>query len=333
MIVSTESNRFFLWSLFQSFSIVFNRFPVCFDVQPRRVLYHRLLTYTHHSMSSSSSSPSIVNQAVQSKLDQLNNSLPRLTQLLNRLQQSPDGPNNETTRTEINTLQSTIETDIATVQSLVDENVSYGQGVYENIQQPVSIANIDEVLLAGQQRFETVQHLAKESREAYLRQRKIMWLWVFLAIVLAGGAIYMYIWVSGLGGRTERTLASLPTKPAEIADTQAHSFSGTPHEPPPSNSSNIFAEPAPTPPMGRDEEHDDHDEEHDEDADTFFSIDNEEDDEHHDGHHEGENDANEDAVTASTPSSSSSDASPSDSSSSSDASSSSSSSSSESSSS
>ncbi len=232
-------------------------------------------------MSPSSSSPSIVNQAVQRTLDQLNNYLPRLTQLLNRLQQSPDGPNNENTRTEINTLQSTIETDIATVQSLVDENVSYGQGVYENIQQPVGIANIEEVLLAGQQRFDTVQHLAKESREAYLRQRKIMWLWVFLAIVLAGGAIYMYIWVSGLGGRTERTLANIPTKPAEIADTQAHSFSGKPHEPPPSNSSNIFAEPAPAPPMGMDEEHDDHDDhedEHDEDADTFFSIDNDEDD-------------------------------------------------------
>ena len=249
-------------------------------------------------MSPSSSSPSIVNQAVQSKLNTLNDYLPRLTQLLNRLQRNPDGPDNQNIRTQIETLLSTIETDIATVQSLVDENVSYGQNVYESIQQPTRIINIEELLLAGQQRFETVQHLAKESREAYLRQRKIMWLWVFLAIVLAGGAIYMYIWVSGLGGRTERTLANVPNKPVEIADTQAHSFSGKPYEPPPSNSSNVFAEPAPAPPMGMDEEHD---EEHDEDADTFFSIDNEEDE-----GDDGEDDANEDVVTARTPSSSSS---------------------------
>ena len=206
--MSTESNRFFLWSLFQSFQsfLIFQSCSVCFTTitttTTNTIIHHIALTRTNRC-------PHPLHRLLLSTKGSKNEHAQRLPSTTHSTAQSfatkPDGPDNQNIRTQIETLLSTIETDIATVQSLVDENVSYGQNVYESIQQPTRIINIEELLLAGQQRFETVQHLAKESREAYLRQRKIMWLWVFLAIVLAGGAIYMYIWVSGLGGRTERT--------------------------------------------------------------------------------------------------------------------------------
>lgn len=172
-------------------------------------------------MSSSSASTSITDNAVQSLLDKLNNDVPKLMALLQQNQQNPSSQQDE----KIQTLMSAMNQTITQVEELVNDNVSYGEKVYTQMEAPVDVAILEDVLVAGQQRFETVRHLAKESREAYLRQRKIMWLWVFLAVVLAAGAVYMYIWISGLGTGAERTLANPPDR-REMFDTRAYSPSG-----------------------------------------------------------------------------------------------------------
>lgn len=211
---------------------------------------------------SSNANPSITDQAVQAKLTNLNNQLPRLEQLLQRQQQNPNDPSLQKNTEQ---LVSKINTDIAMLETLNDDNVAYGQRVYNQIQEPVNVVNIEDLVLAGQQRFETIQHLAQESREAYLRKRKIMWLWVFLAVVLAGGMVYMYFWISGMGGRSEKTLANMPAQLPEVADTQAHSFSGKPYNASVPSHTNIFA--------GDDGHDGGHDGGHDEDDNTLFGID------------------------------------------------------------
>lgn len=160
---------------------------------------------------------SVTDNAVSTTLNQLYNELPTLQQLL---QNQQSNPHDASVPIAIQKLMTKMDQQVASVQSLVDESIRHGEKTYDAVTTPLTKASADSELLAGQQAFETVSHLAEESKQAYLRQRKIMWLWVFLVIVLAGGTVYMYFWIVGLGHGTERTLANPPDR-RELFDNKA----------------------------------------------------------------------------------------------------------------
>ena len=181
---------------------------------------------------------SITDLSVQAVLTRLNNELPVIMAMMNDVKSSPDeiGVANQLEKKLAQTNQ-----DISSIEALIQDNVTYGNRVYSDITIDNSSSNIDEELVAANQRFQTVTHLANQTRAAYLRQRKIMWLWVSFALLLAGGFVYMYLWVCGLGkvgvggektnAKTEHSIMNLPDK-RELFDTSAYSFSGNPIDAP-----------------------------------------------------------------------------------------------------
>lgn len=200
------------------------------NTHKHKLLCSNLFLNVHQTQMTSS----ITDLTVQAVLTRLNNELPVIMSMMNEAKQSP-----EDTRLayRLETKLAQTNQDISNIEALIQDNVAYGHKVYDDITLEHSAASdLDEQLMAANQRFQTTTHLAKQTRAAYLRQRKIMWLWVAFALLLAGGFVYMYIWVCGLGKSSnsgsgnaitvaDHNIINLPNK-RELFDSQAYSFSG-----------------------------------------------------------------------------------------------------------
>lgn len=123
----------------------------------------------------------------------------------------------DTVPTDVSERVSDIEKSLAKLTQYANMMNHQATATYESISDVGDTPTVGGELAAARQRFETTAHLAKQSRSAYLRQRKIMWLWVMFAVVLGGCLVYMYIWITGLGaaaetGASDHSIASLPDK-------------------------------------------------------------------------------------------------------------------------
>lgn len=164
---------------------------------------------------------SVTDHAVRSVLTKLHNELPSLTSLIRDHQRQPQ---NQSIDNAIRNKLTDMNRRIHTVENLVDDNVRFGQATMNSLARPVELINIEQELMDGQSRFETTTELAKHTQEIYYKQQKVMWLWIFFAILLGAGAVYFYIWVHG---RHENVFSLANPPPAkEWADTQMFSPSG-----------------------------------------------------------------------------------------------------------
>jgi hypothetical protein len=111
-----------------------------------------------------------------------------------------------------------IEQDISRLENYGKMLNAHATHVYEDIGEVQDAPDIGLELAQARQRFETSAHLAKQSRGAYLRERKIMWLWVLFAVVLGGCFVYMYIWIVGIGA-ADHSILSVPDK-SEVLDSE-----------------------------------------------------------------------------------------------------------------
>ena len=81
--------------------------------------------------------------------------------------------------------------------------------------------NYDTMLQEQQQRFSSVQHLAKQSHELYLHQNIVMWIYITLFILLFFGCIFMYYWMHTSSPSSDHSLSNLPKNKKSILDNDA----------------------------------------------------------------------------------------------------------------
>ena len=83
-----------------------------------------------------------------------------------------------------------------------------------------STTDMAEDIVIAQQKLNTTRHLAKQSHELYLRQRRLMWIWVSLCVVLAVGAAVFCFWLHTLRTPRESDLIQNTPPVKEIFDSQ-----------------------------------------------------------------------------------------------------------------
>lgn len=81
--------------------------------------------------------------------------------------------------------------------------------------------NYDSQLKEQQQRFSSVQHLAKQSHELYLHQNIVMWIYITLFILLFLGCVFMYYWMHTSSPSNDHSLSNLPKNKKSIFDNDA----------------------------------------------------------------------------------------------------------------
>ena len=68
------------------------------------------------------------------------------------------------------------------------------QAQYNAISRSRKIKNMDSITTSRYNTFMTTQQRAEELKELYVRQRRIMWMYVALVVVLVGGLSYLMYW-------------------------------------------------------------------------------------------------------------------------------------------
>ena len=89
-----------------------------------------------------------------------------------------------------------------------------------DVMTPDSSTEMAEYIVIAQQKLNTTRHLAKQSHELYLRQRRLMWIWVSLCVVLAVGAAVFCFWLHTLRTPRESDLIQNTPPVKEIFDSQ-----------------------------------------------------------------------------------------------------------------
>ena len=163
-------------------------------------------THIHHYIMSGSSA--LTDNSAQQLITKVNVNI-------QNIRQAADGVSRDTI--------ASLEQDLNRLENYVKNLQTHATNVYDNIDAVKDAPDIGLELAEARQRFETSTHLAKQSREAYLRERKFMWLWVVLALVLGGCFVYMYIWTAGLGAASgttpaDHSIISVPDK-RELLDS------------------------------------------------------------------------------------------------------------------